>query len=345
MAGRIRKVVAVTMMGIMLVSSGCGKKKNGNKLEGSGYRSPEEAATAFCEALGKQDVQKMISTFAIETFCDNYSAKTNMRRLTVVMPQHFYTDYYVLGGSDDAFINELNYERRRASVSNWIYNMRMSIISATHKNEVLQKVNEGMTYSVMQESDAKKLDGLMDTVFDPEWDIEVGECVDSEYYLKDVDSYKQYDLILSWSSPLNADGYKPMAVSLTINGKDALLFLDAVKYGDRWYIAYIQGYAANFFGLPQNATGLCFESQDLNVDEWIDEANEHGEEARRNIADIEKEWNKDHEAFMDEYDLEDMSEEELEKKYGNGKFVDDPRYKALKMTFDEMLEYLDIDLD
>lgn len=55
-------------------------------FEGSGFDSPEEAVTAYLEAMQEGDVQGMLSTFAIETYVDNVDAQTYLTRMGAFVP-------------------------------------------------------------------------------------------------------------------------------------------------------------------------------------------------------------------------------------------------------------------
>ena len=55
-------------------------------LEGPGYDSPEEAVTAYLEAMKKGDARGMLSTFAIETYVSEMDAQAYLERLRVFSP-------------------------------------------------------------------------------------------------------------------------------------------------------------------------------------------------------------------------------------------------------------------
>ena len=45
------------------------------RMEGSGFASPEDAVTAYLEAMKAGDLSGMLSTFAIETYIQNVDAQ------------------------------------------------------------------------------------------------------------------------------------------------------------------------------------------------------------------------------------------------------------------------------
>ena len=58
----------------------------GDSLEGPGYDSPEEAVTAYLEAMKKGDARGMLSTFAIETYVAEMDAQAYLERLRSFSP-------------------------------------------------------------------------------------------------------------------------------------------------------------------------------------------------------------------------------------------------------------------
>ena len=51
-----------------------------NKIEGKGFSSPEKAALAYLEAMRKGDVDKMISTFAIESYVEAFDFEDYLQK-------------------------------------------------------------------------------------------------------------------------------------------------------------------------------------------------------------------------------------------------------------------------
>ena len=68
----------------------------GDSLEGPGYDSPEEAVTAYLEALKKGDARGMLATFAIETYVSEMDAQAFLERLGALHPSDGM--YLPLGG-------------------------------------------------------------------------------------------------------------------------------------------------------------------------------------------------------------------------------------------------------
>ena len=63
----------------MLLGQGGDAEKASNRLEGKGFSSPEEAITAYAEALQDGDIGKMVSTFAIESYAERLDFEEYMR--------------------------------------------------------------------------------------------------------------------------------------------------------------------------------------------------------------------------------------------------------------------------
>ncbi len=57
-----------------------------NRIEGDGFDTPEEAITAYCEALKEGDFEKAVSTFAIESYCEHYDYVGQLQRVGFILP-------------------------------------------------------------------------------------------------------------------------------------------------------------------------------------------------------------------------------------------------------------------
>lgn len=79
-------------------------------VEGAGYDTPEEAVVAYLEAFRDGDINRMVSTVAIETYLENVDLETILYYMQIF--------HYSISLFDDAndFMGELNFERRRGSV-------------------------------------------------------------------------------------------------------------------------------------------------------------------------------------------------------------------------------------
>lgn len=80
------------------------------KMEGEGFFSPEEAAAAYISGLQENDISKMISAFAVETYAANYSLNQMVERLGTYMPSLGYIPPI------SEFSLQLNTEERRSAI-------------------------------------------------------------------------------------------------------------------------------------------------------------------------------------------------------------------------------------
>lgn len=85
-------------------------------FEGSGFDSPEEAVTAYLEAMQEGDVQGMLSTFAIETYVDNVDAQTYLTRMGAFVP-----DDQEGVPLSNAYAREIAISRRYAGLADQLY--------------------------------------------------------------------------------------------------------------------------------------------------------------------------------------------------------------------------------
>lgn len=72
----------VTM--VLMSISACSKSSVNNTVESSGYASTAAAVAAYIEGLKENNLDKMISTFAVEHYVDNYDLQAFFRKNAVV---------------------------------------------------------------------------------------------------------------------------------------------------------------------------------------------------------------------------------------------------------------------
>ena len=194
-----------------------------DKVEGSGYASPEEAILAYAQALKQADVDEIIATFAIETYVEHFD-------LTAYIEN---TGVYSYGISQpipsaDAYTAELNRVARQYQISKNLTNMYMS----------MGKVENFFTPITFNGDPYGKPSELVDDLVIYNWmdmlsKLEIGQvltvddlALDSEGLSKTLENQKKY---------LCCDELVPLAVELTMDGEDYFLCVDLACYDGIWY--------------------------------------------------------------------------------------------------------------
>ena len=343
---KFRRIVAIGMVFVFLASSACAKKKS-NTIEGKGYGSPEEAALAFAEAFKEQDMDKMLSTFAIETYCSNYDAYLGMVRL-LSLSMIMYSEPVAPEGA--SYLHEANVYNRAGVLSRNIEYLYTNVVMASCEDRDVQETYEmlfnGQQISVADSDYMDSSRAFLDAVTGAEdLDIKVGEVYKAEALLDGFYS----DAILNNSYCVakvrNADGYKSLAVSLKVNGHEILITMDAVKYGKKWYLCSLGGMQGMVLSLRTISAGFVSEETIEEVG-LLDLTVQKEDRAKTRLESMEESWTEAHEEYLEDYEIltEGLSKQEIEELIYGDDWRMDPRFNIHSLSYEEMLEFFDIDL-
>ena len=341
------RIIAISLACILLVSSGCSKKKS-NTIEGKGYDSPEEAATAFAEALEKQDMDKLLSTFAIETYCSNYNTYLSMIRVKSLSLPMMYNEPLAPEGGD-GYLHETNVYSRAGMLSRSIDYLYAAMIASDADPEVMGIYEDLFNGQTINVADSERMDAsraFLDAMTGAEdLDIKVGKVYNAESLLDKF--YMEVNLKTSYcfAKIRNADGYKSLAVELKVNGQKILVTMDTIKYGKKWYLCSLGGLLATNMGLSTTYGGFISE-ETIEELELLKDTKNREKSVHKEIKDLEETWENNHEEYMEEYEAltEDLSKQEIEDLiFGEDQNMD-PRLNVYSLSYDEMLEFFDIEL-
>ena len=219
------------------------------KYEGEGFASPEEAFRAYIDALKEADFDKAVSTFAIESFVQGYSAQKDLERKTV----------YYFSNSDLPDMGQLS-ER---------YNTAKRYLEVYRTIAVDGLVLAGKTiildspYRYSDESSAEETEEIVKlylSAFPDESDVKLYLSeIQLVGFTADVGDYAEMYTRVLKSIQANCEVYggeeiKPMIANVTIGGTSYYIAMDTIKYGDSWYL-YGPGMSAVMLGLPTTVAG------------------------------------------------------------------------------------------
>lgn len=341
----LRRIIAIGMVFVFLASCGCAAKKKSNTIEGKGYGSPEDAALAFAEAFKEQDVDKMLSTFAIETYCSNYNTYLNMVRL-LSLNNLIYNE--PIAPEDAAYLHEANVYTRAGILSRNIEFLYTNVIASADRDVqetfemIMLRQSISLTDSDPKGSPRAFLDALTGG---GDLDIEVGKVYKAEALLDGFYSDVILNNSYSTAKVRNADGYKSLAVSFKVNGQEILITMDAVKYGKRWYLCSLGGMQGMVLGLSTSSAGFVSEEMIEEVG-LLDLTVQKEDRAKTRFESMEESWTEAHEEYLEDYEIltEDLSKQETEELIYGDDWRMDPRFNVHSLSYDELLEFFDIDL-
>ncbi|MCR5058160.1 MAG: hypothetical protein K6A81_06050 [Clostridiales bacterium] len=343
----LRRIIAIGMVFVFLASCGCAAKKKSNTIEGKGYGSPEDAALAFAEAFKEQDMDKMLSTFAIETYCSNYDAYLGMVRL-LSLSMFMYNEPIAPEGA--SYLHEANVYNRAGVLSRNIEYLYTNVVMASCDDRDVQETYEmlfnGQQISVADSGYMDRSRAFLDAVTGAEdLDIKVGEVYKAESIIAGFYSDSILQNSYTVAKVRNADGYKSLAVSLKVNGHEMLITMDAVKYGKKWYLCSLGGMQGMVLGL--NTTSAGFVSEETIEELGLLEITEYKEkQAKTRFKNMEEQWTEECLEYVEEYAVltEGLSKQEIEELIYGDDWTIDPRFNMYSLSYEEMLEFFDIDL-
>ena len=229
-------------------------KKAPAKLEGAGYESAEEAVEAYVNFLKEENFEGIISTFAVESYLDNYDME---EYFDYVQTSNVYaatgglitTGFY----SDSDFSRDLTIESRRAYILSGIHRQLLQVmVQNTDEEELAENVFDGAAVRQVEDVDTEAIMNFLSTDLDLDT-IELGHYRDEKYYDLPKDSIKRYlkDYEDIWGAELEM-----VTVELEIDDEDYTLFMLCVCYDGKWYVADFNNPITLCLGISPGCKGL-----------------------------------------------------------------------------------------
>ena len=223
------------------------------RFEGKGYDSPEEALLDYADALKTGDIDRMISAYAIESYCENFDTQKYIQRMEVYHP--FPRNNVV--PSDDAVVQRINIENRYSEVTQIIWRQYESL-NATYKGEE-PLGSAAIVFSDIQKNkeQLKEARRLLRSLQDfPDFqEMETGEEtypvsfwtsyleIGNGTWKKDLEHYTEY---------AGAEDYESLAVEIFLDDHAGILTAGCAKYNGKWYLT-----TNNFVSTVLNMNADC----------------------------------------------------------------------------------------
>lgn len=216
------------------------------KIEGNGYDTPEEAAEAYLIALRDQDMDAMLSTFAIESYIENYDLNAMVERLQA------YTPYMEVPFPNSIpYTKELNLEARRSSITHSISNQYQFF------NELLKDFYYGQTIVLHDYPDLvdDMEEATEDYIFE---DLEITGSMDPEDIIGLYEEERNQENIAKQAKVFGAkaDEVANVVITFEADGEEYVFCPQLVEYDGRWYIQSLQGNVSFLIGLMVNQGGI-----------------------------------------------------------------------------------------
>lgn len=230
-------VMAVILAVMLILNSG-----KGTKSEGAGFKSPDEVITAYVTALKKGDLKEIMSTYAVESYVENYDMEKYTERMAVFMPS---SDFFPMNGE---YEKQLNTEKRRADITNNLRYQYLALIGS-ELTDLKIKPLEGDSSLFINKLFPLNSQDVMPS-------IELIGVVEPEEVLESYSAEQNKKLFDRTRDYLGADGYETIAALISANDKTFILCMDTVQYGDKWYVCSLTGNIGDLLGMPRGNGGI-----------------------------------------------------------------------------------------
>ena len=239
---------------VMCIAHKMISEKTPKTMEGEGYDSPEEAVEAYLNFLKEGNLEGVISTFAVESYADNYDMEEGYKRARQ------FSAFSQIGGQmttglyfDSDMSRDFNIESRRAFIIYSLHKQLLEIaLQNTDEEEIADAVNDMILYRFEDEDEAEDIMDFLST------DLEL-DSIDIDNYLDERDfdvpdemlKRERKSLEKCWGSDVES-----VMVEVEIADEDYMLFALCVCYDGKWYIADFNNPIAYSLGLSLAYRGL-----------------------------------------------------------------------------------------
>lgn len=240
---RICALILVLCMAVSLCACG-----GGGKIEGKGFKTPEDALLGYAEALKTGDLDKILATFAMESHAANFDMGKYIDYLGVYTPGA----EYMLSPVDD-FTTDAALVQRQYKIVSQINYMYLYLVFGDEWTGGTISVNKNGAYKsgskFLKELDAENWVEILK-------DMEIGDIVEPED-LVEKDLWKTANKNLgNQEKYLGADDLTCLALEIELDGEDYYLCPNLVCYGGKWYVLTQMGVLANLLEAPATSGGL-----------------------------------------------------------------------------------------
>ena len=198
------------------------------RMEGGGFASPEDAVTAYLEAMKAGDLSGMLSTFAIETYIQNVNAAASLERMRAFVPRDVLP--LPLGGE---------YQRQIATAvrcAELVDDLYLQMLTLSWPEAYSDSYND----MIVQFEDEDGIDDFLAAMADSDIDamlqgLELTSFADPTELSERYASEAVQQIIEKQRSAYGCDEIADVAALVTLGGEEYYQFMQCVRYGEKWY--------------------------------------------------------------------------------------------------------------
>ncbi len=218
-----------------------------NTVEGSGFDSPKATLEAYTEAVNSGNVDKILSTFAVESYVKKFDTKADLERIRIFSPMSAVNMSYELSDGS-AFDEDMRINVRQASIIRSLYNMiGYYTLTAEKYSAVPLKENEAAAF----------WDGVCENDFFNDWkQMKIVRFVSPADLSDSYDSERMQEMRDMLAKVYGCEEIEDVCAVAEIAGKEYYQFAECGKYNGKWYIINCTGMLSSLIGADANEYGL-----------------------------------------------------------------------------------------
>ncbi len=224
------------------------------RYEGEGFETPEDAVLHYLEGLKNLDLGMMLEAFAWETAAERCSFEKYIARIGV-----FSLVTTPAFPSGNPLFNSLNVEsfrnRETTMIKNAFIEMLLKHLPEYESGHPLRVEDADLLAASFNTERLNDLANMGTPVF-----VEPEYIFGSKYNSDKVVQLRER----AWA-PWGGDEMVDVIAIFTVGNEQYAVMPSVVRYGDRWYISTLQGYASMMLGVSQ------FEAAFFPLDMYVSE--------------------------------------------------------------------------
>lgn len=245
--------VFVTCLAICCLCTGCSNSNAAvsHRYEGDGFSSPEDAVEAYVDALQNKDLQGIISTYAVETYVDHFSADNYIQYISVFSPT-----FPIYPSIDDHLLHDILLQKRVSTIWEPIYELYLCQSTGLEKDHTIMLKTDSEIGQI-----TKKLSNVRANPFFQKMEIvsinNPTDVFNSSFSEKCSSAAAQKD-IERGTKREGCDERKELIITLRLpDSRIAYQFLDCYRYGNKWFVGSTStGFAARMAGVSEMSHGF-----------------------------------------------------------------------------------------
>ena len=225
--------------------------KSEKTIQGPGYATPEAAAKAYLIGLRDQNLDEMVSTFAVESYVDNYDFEAQLERINYYDPR---TSALILPNVDE-YARKLNISNHKNSIEEEIRSQFMSYNVSDETNDwnttELNDPDKIKDFVTKFEQDTKSyvFKDLVITGTIPPEDL-------TDDYMSELNQ-KNMLLDIKKYGVTSGNDVTDVAITFKADGKTWIFCPQLVRYDNRWYLLSTTGNLAIILGYSWRTGGIA----------------------------------------------------------------------------------------